>query len=165
MMQALTADMQGTMPDRARGAVWLKPENGFDDWTLWQDLDAADRELAALERELFSRVPPNSRVTLPEPGGDRSGSISPEADDGPALGLCTLRGLFFAGSLALLAGLGLLIASFFGERRGLWDWGLATIVMGQAALLLASLTPSRAGTIRFSRPAGSMMDERARPSA
>jgi hypothetical protein len=43
------------------------------------------------------------------------------------------------GLAALPVGAGLVLGSFASDHHRLWDWGLAVMVAGQTALLLASL--------------------------
>jgi len=143
MMQALTANQPATVSGRATNAGWAEPERGFDDWTLQEDLAAADRVLAALERDRAARFEPEATA----PGETGSGQQEPAKErpspPGSTPGACALRYLLPVGSAALLAGASLLVGSFFSDRGELWDGGLTVIVIGQTALLLASLAPSR----------------------
>ncbi len=153
MMQALTANQPATVSGRATNAGWAKPERGFDDWTLQEDLAAADRVLAALERDRAARFEPGplslqgkqrcSRERLQTGSGQQDPAKERPSHPGSSPGACALRYLLPVGSAALLVGASLLVGSFFSDRGELWDGGLTVIVIGQTALLLASLAPSR----------------------
>ena len=140
MMPALTAEPKDTPPANAPRVAWLTPEKGFSDWTLQQDLVAADRMIAQLEQDLRSER--GEPVVCENHVDERSMSISHDDQACRSHSVCLLRSLFPFGSAALLVGVGLLAGSLAGDFADLWDWGLAAIVMGQTALLVAALSRS-----------------------
>jgi hypothetical protein len=143
MTPALTANRSSSNSNRSTGLVWTNPERGFDDWYLREDLDATDRLLAELERESTAE----QRVRRSDAGNTATDAqslagVAREASSGQSsrpLPIGVVRVLWPLGIAALLVGAGLVLGSFAAECGELWDGGLAVMVIGQAALLLASL--------------------------
>jgi len=148
MTPALTADRPASDSNRGTSLVWSKPARGFDDWQLREELTAADRLLADLERELAAEqrarrraIDSASSKTPPVAEAATEVAAGPSSRPVPAW---LVSALWPLGIAALVAGAGLVAGSFAADCGGLWDGGLAAMVIGQAILLLASLADRRA---------------------
>jgi hypothetical protein len=146
MTPALTANRSGSDSNCGTSLVWSRPARGFDDWHLREELNTADRLLADLERDLAAeqcarRLATDSTLTRTQPVAEAEVAADQPSRPTP---VWLVSALWPLGIAALLAGAGLVAGSFAAECSGLWDGGLAAMVIGQAVLLLASLADRRA---------------------
>lgn len=147
MTPALTANRPASDSNCGTSLVWSRPARGFDDWQLREELNAADRLLADIERELVTQQPACRRAM--DSASAKTQPVAEAADvaagqSSRPLPAWLVSSLWSLGIAALLAGAGLVAGSFAAGCGGLWDGGLAAMVIGQAILLLASLADRRA---------------------
>jgi hypothetical protein len=138
-MPALTATQPTTGIQPAEDLVWMRPSRGFDAWVVRRDLEAADPVLDDWNQESGARQ--GLCTALSDGLATENDSLRPGVCDrsGTALRAGLARGLSFFCFATLPVAAGLVLGSFSGDHHRLWDWGLATMVVGQMALLLASL--------------------------
>ena len=138
-MPALTATQPTTGIQSAEDLVWMKPARGFDAWVLRRDIEAADQVLDDWDRQSGARQ--GRCPAVPDGLAAENDPLRPRGGDHPgrALRAGVARALSVFGFATLPVGAGLVLGSFSGDHHRLWDWGLATMVVGQMALLLASL--------------------------
>jgi hypothetical protein len=145
MMPAMTATRSTTGAASAEELVWLRPERGFESRLLRQELDAADSLLSSLQRELAAER--ERCLSVADTAAQRSSVAASDArpTGRPAQGR-VLPALLALGIVVLLVGAGMVLGSLAGDRDTLWNWGLAVMVTGQTAVLLASLADRSSAT-------------------
>jgi hypothetical protein len=138
-MPALTATQPTTGIQPAEDLMWMRPARGFDAWGVRCDLEAADQVLDDWDRQSGT-----CQELCPAP----SDGLAAENDSRrtrtwdhsfATLRTVMARALSVLGFATLPVGAGLVLGSFSSDHHRLWDWGLATLVVGQMVLLLASL--------------------------
>lgn len=138
-MPALTATQPTTGIQPAEDLMWMRPARGFDAWVVRRDLEAADQLLDDWDRQ--SGTCQDLCPALSDGMPAENDSLQTKSWDHPLaiLPAVMARALSVLGFATLPVGAGLVLGSFSGDHHRLWDWGLATLVVGQMVLLLASL--------------------------
>jgi hypothetical protein len=139
LMPALTATRPTTGIQSAEDLVWMRPARGFDAWVVRRDLEAADQVLDDWDRQSSICQEPPTALPHALPADNSSPPTRDWEHCVATLRTVMARALSVLGFATLPVGAGLALGSFSGDHHHLWDWGLATLVVGQMVLLLASL--------------------------